>query len=150
MANSSHTTKQLLILAAFKRLPRMPREMKREWYRRIASATGCSAPYVQYLAGINECERLGQEIRAKEAAEAKLRVEVLPFDAADLGPIRNFRNWLETFAKFKILSEAFLNLARQQGNVWAASYLSELSAVCERAQNRAAMERHPAPLTEPD
>jgi hypothetical protein len=130
------TIKQAAMNEALEKNPRMAGESKIGYCRRIAALCGTSYTHVHHKLQVLECYRIGAARRAKEAAEAKLRCEVIPAGVA-LGPVQNFRGWTDTFGKFKILAEAYLNLARSRGDVYAGAFLKEIADMSERAQKRA-------------
>jgi hypothetical protein len=133
--NASNTRKQQAVGEALAKHPRAPGEMKTVWYKRVAAVAGVSFDYVRYNVEFARCAAIGVAHRAKEAEDAKFRVEVVP--AVGLGPVQNFRGWLDVFGKLKILSEAYLNLARSKGDVYAAAFLQDIIDISERALARA-------------
>lgn len=135
-----NTAKQQEVNAALAEHPRMDAESLRKYSTRIGAIAGVSAGYVIHNLQVRECSRIGAERRAKEAQEAKTRCEVIPA-GANLGPVRNFRGWVDTFAKFKMLADAYLALALERGDVFAAAFLRDIQERAERAQTRAGLER---------
>jgi hypothetical protein len=140
---AARTAKQQALNAALAKHPRMDAEPKMDYCRRIAAIAGVSYPYVHRNLQLQECSRIGAELRAKEAEEAKSRCQVMAPDVG-LGPVQNFRGWIDVFSKLKILAEAYLNLARTRGDVYATAFLSDIRDVSDRAQRRATSDVHPA------
>jgi hypothetical protein len=134
------TAKQTAVLNAIGAHPRQDQESARAWYRRIAPMAGCSAAYVQCVMDIERAARIGAEIRAREEAEAKSRCKVERF-GGNVGPVRGFTSWVDAFGKFKMITHAYLNFARQRGDVYASAFLMNIADVCERAEKRAGQER---------
>jgi hypothetical protein len=132
------TVKQQACRTAMAMHPQAEGEPDSVYGRRIALVSGLTAGYIHNTLSIIKCERIGAEARAMEAKEAKNRCEVIPFGDS-IGPVQNFRGWTDVFSKFKILSEAYLNLARDRGDVYAAAFLKDIQEISERAQCRASM-----------
>ena len=105
--------------------------------RRIAKIAGVSVGSVHSMTKIIEDEQIGVMARVKEAEEAKHRVEVMPH-GVELGPVVRFTGWIDTFARFKALGEAYLTLAQARGDVYARAFLQEIRDISDRAQTRAA------------
>lgn len=135
-----NTPKQWAIREAVKRNPRFALEAKGAWYARIAAMAGSSPAYVQHLLDMDRCAAIGAARRAQEEEEAKLKVEVMPF-GGNIGPISNFRGWVDVFSKFKILSEAYIALAQSRGDVYAEAFLKDIRDFADRASSRAALSR---------
>ena len=60
----------------------------------------------------------------------------MPF-TGNVGMVTDFHGWPDAFYRFKLLSQAFLNVARQRGDVYAAAFLKDIEEVSERAWRRA-------------
>ena len=135
--NATGTVKQAAYEAAVAASPQMPGERVMAYCRRIAAAAGVSVPYVHHQRQLEKCARIGAEWRAKEAAEAATRCQVMPA-GLDIGPVANFRGWPDTFYRFKLLAEAYLNVATQRGDIFAASFLREIRDMADKGQHRAA------------
>jgi hypothetical protein len=129
------TVKQQACRSALATHPRAEGESKMEFCRRIAAVAGVSASYVQNMTKLIECEEIGATIRAREAAIAK--VAIVP-RVVSLGPVPNFKNWIDAFSKFKATAEIYLVLAQTRGDTFAGAFLRDIIAVADRAQTRAA------------
>jgi hypothetical protein len=138
MANSSNTAKQEAVRNALAKHPREIGEQITQYCRRIAAIAGVNWNYVHYTTRIIACERIGAEVRAREAEDSKTRL--VPYNVG-LGPIQNFRGWLEFFSKLKMLAEAYLLLAQSRGDVYATAYLKDVRDTADRASTRAAISK---------
>jgi hypothetical protein len=83
-------------------------------------------------------EAIGAAVRAREAEELKGKMVPL---AQSLGPIQNFKGFLDVFSKFKATAEAYLLLAQTRAAPYASAYLKEIRDLSDRAQSRAAMSK---------
>lgn len=91
---------------------------------------------MQWVISILECERIGREKREQEAA-AWPKPAVSDWNPFGIGPVEaGFTGWTDAFAKFGFVTQAFLNLARKRGDVWAAAYLEDVRDALDRAQSR--------------
>ena len=135
--NVTGTAKQAAYRAAVAAAPQMPGERVWAYCKRIAAASGVSVSYVHQQVQFEKCTRIGEALRAKEAAEAATRCQVMPA-GLDIGPVANFRGWPDTFYRFKLLAEAYLNVATQRGDIFAASFLREIRDMADKGQHRAA------------
>jgi hypothetical protein len=111
-----------------------------KYCRRVAAIAGVHADSVKSALDRIKNEAIGAAVRAREAEEAKSKVEVMPL-GLDLGPVVNFRGWIDVFCKFKMLSEAYLNLAQSRGDVYARAFLQDIRDISDRAQSRAAISK---------
>ena len=57
----------------------------------------------------------------------------------DFLSVREFRGWANVFARFKVLTEAYLEVSRTRGDVFATAFLLDIRERCDRAQERAVM-----------
>ena len=135
---AARTAKEQAARSALAEHPREKAESKMKYCRRVAVIAGVSADYVQHTTKIIECENIGAELRAKE--EARRKVEIVP-RVASLGPVQNFKGWLDAFAKFKATAEAYLILAQTRGDVYASAFLKDIRDTADRAQSRAAISK---------
>ena len=128
------TEKQQACRNALASHPQEKAESKRKYYLRIAVVSGVSPSYVQNTLEIMRCERIGAEVRAREAEE--LKGKVVP-RVVSLGPVQNFKGWMDAFAKFKATAEAYLLLAQTRRDVYATAFLKDIRDISDRAQTRA-------------
>lgn len=109
-------------------------ESKSAYAERIAALVGCSKGVVFYRLMICQCQEVGDRVRRVEAAKKSAQIET--FSEA-LGPIRDFRDWVTVFRKFRAVAEAYGDFAVGRGDVYAQSFLEEISTLCDRAIHRA-------------
>jgi hypothetical protein len=126
------TVKQQAVNVALAENPRQDGEAKMRYCKRMAAIAGVSYSTIQQTLIMRECEAIGAAVRAREAEEAKNRCEVMPAGIG-LGPVTNFRGWLDFFSKLKILTEAYLLVAQSRGDVYAAAFLKDVRDTSDRA-----------------
>jgi DNA-directed RNA polymerase specialized sigma subunit len=129
------TEKQRRLRIAMAAHPRGEGERKNPYSRRIAAIAEVSPGLVLQAMETMKNEAIGVAARARDAEEAKTRCEVMP---AGIGPVTNFRGWIDVFCKFKILSESYLNLAQSQREAYAVAFLKNMRDMADHAQDRAA------------
>jgi hypothetical protein len=134
---SQTTAKQQALRIAMAEHPRADGEGVMKYCIRVAAIAGVHAGSVQGALDRLKNEAIGTAARAREAEEAKDRLEVMPH-GIEQGPVVRFTGWIDTFAKFKALSESYLTLAQTRGDVYARAFLQELRDISDRAQSRAA------------
>ncbi len=127
------TAKQEKIQAAFVASPRQPGESKNHFCRRVAEAVGVTPGYVAYHMQVREAEEVGR--RAREQRGERLDIEPY-FPGCNVGPVQ-FSNWPECFYKLKLVTEAFLLVARTRNDVWARATLENVRDQCEIGLRRA-------------
>ena len=135
--NATDTAKQQAVRSALEIHARGDGESKNKWCKRVGAIAGCSSKYVWWQLELVRCEQIGANLRAKEAEEEKLRCKVMPF-TGNVGPVRNFQGWAFEFGKLEMLATAYLTLARERGDAYAAAFLMNIKENCERGQKRAA------------
>ena len=138
MANSSDTAKQQAVRVALSANPREKGEVKIRYCKRIAGMARVHFGSVERMLDMQECARIGAVARAREAQEAKTRL--VPYTAG-VGPVTNFRGWLEFFSKLKMLAEAYLLLAQSNGDAYATAYLKDVRDISDRVATRAAISK---------
>jgi len=102
----------------------------------VAAHAGVSPSYVSWLLTLADCDRVGKAARAIDAADWDRRSSHSRL-SIDVPLVRDFRGWTDAFGRFKLVAEAYLNLSRIRGDKYAASFLSDIREICERAQERA-------------
>ena len=137
---SNVTARQQAIQISLAENPRADGEGVMAYCRRLALIAGVHAGSVQHALDRIKNEAIGAAARAMEAEEAKSKVEVMPF-SGNIGPVTNFTGWVDTFGRFKLLSDAHKTLALSRGDVYAAAFLSDISQISDRAQSRAAISK---------
>lgn len=120
--------------------PRAEGEAKMKYCKRIAAIARVSFGYVQLTLKIIEYKQIGAAVRAREAEDAKLKCQVVPF-SGNIGPVQHFTSWLDVFGKFQITAMAYLQLAQSRGDVYATAFLKDLRDTADRAATRAAMRK---------
>jgi hypothetical protein len=128
------TEKQRRLRIAMAAHPRGEGEGKNPYSRRIAEIAEVSPGLVIQAMETMRCERIGAEVRAREAEE--LKGKVVP-RVVSLGPVQNFKGWMDAFAKFKATAEAYLLLAQTRRDVYATAFLKDIRDISDRAQTRA-------------
>jgi hypothetical protein len=132
------TAKQERVEVGLVKLKRRAGESQGSYFRRVASFAGCSVGCVQYWATLAKWDRIGAEVRAREAAAAGVAVAATTC-GLDFLSVREFRGWANVFARFKVLTEAYLEVSRTRGDVFATAFLLDIRERCDRAQERAVM-----------
>lgn len=132
------TEKQQRLRTAMAAHARATGALKSEYSRRIAAIAKVSPGSVIMAMDMMKCERIGAEVRAKE--EARRKVEIVP-RVVSLGPVQNFKGWLDAFSKFKATAEAYLLLAQTRGDMYASAFLKDIRDTADRAQSRAAISK---------
>ena len=94
------TAKQQAVQAALTEHPQQDGEGKTVYCKRIAAIAGVHYSSIFQCLKLKECEAIGAAVRAREAEEAKSKIEVMP-PGLDLGPVVRFGGWIDTFARFK-------------------------------------------------
>jgi hypothetical protein len=122
--------------------PRGDGEGKMRYCERIAEIAGVSSQYVHHTIEIIRCERLGEVLRAKEAEEATKLVP-LSLNARAVPAVSDFKGWSDVFSRFKLLAEAYLNLALARGDKYAESFLKDLRDHSARAETRSWLDQSP-------
>jgi hypothetical protein len=133
----SHTAKQENMRIALAEHPQEEGETKMKYCRRIAAIAGVSDTLVHAAMEVVRCEQIGAALRAKQAAEAGTKLVPV---SAGIGPVTNFRGWLEFFSKLKMLVDGYLLVARSRHDVFATSFLKTIGENAERAATRATLD----------
>jgi hypothetical protein len=132
-----HTVKQQNTRIALAEHPQKEGERKMQYCRRIAAIAGVSHLSVHAMMGVINFEQIGAALRAKQAAEAGTKLVPV---SAGIGPVTNFRGWLEFFTKLKMLVDGYLLVAQSRHDVFATSFLKTIGEKAERAAERATMD----------
>jgi hypothetical protein len=134
------TEHQHAVAIAISETERLRDESKRAYCRRVAKTAHCSPQLVQGLLEIARCARIGAELRAKEAEEAKNKLVPLSLNAGAV-QLPDFKGWADVFHRVKLLSEAYLRIAMSRGDVYAQSFLKTLAENAERGEERAWLDK---------
>ena len=66
-----------------------------------------------------------------------------------LGPFRTSGGGPDAFAKLKLVSEAYVKLARERGDTYAEAFLKDMRDLCERAITRGCNDRRESFVVRP-
>ena len=106
----------------------------------MAKSAGCSYAYFLNHVDLARCEVIGQQTRAQDEERERLMKKAVSVDVVGF-KLDEFKGWMETFTKLRMVTQVFENLAAIRGNVWAKAFLEDVREKLERAQKRALQER---------